>query len=321
VGYQPSVPPVYPSVIPPYTPPRKRSPVGWIVAFIGMGLFVLVVIAVMMMARIGRNSIGGRGGPPTTQGTRQGENLLDESSADTVVSTGANTTLSKTFALGDRAKVSIKNVNGNITVSAWDQPSAEVKVIRSGGTDRGAQVVFANSGGNLSIRTQQTRGNQDVRFEVKLPRDLERVELSSVNGVIRLSDVSAEILVDGTNGAIELVNVAGVSKIRTTNGSIKATLLNASDRSMEFESTNGSIDLAVPPGFEADLDASTIHGSINLDEAFGVQVEKGIVGQKAKGEIGQGGERLRLATTNGNVKLTTAESPAKPSAKGKQNGN
>lgn len=336
VGYQPSVPPMYPSVVPPYAPPRKRSPVGWILAFIGMGLFVFVVIAVMMMARFGgRRGGNDGGGASTAQGARQGETVFDRSSADTVVTTvGGDTTLTKTFALGDKAKFFLKNVNGNINVSAWDQPEAEVKVIRRGGSDRSPQVFFTNSGGNLSI---QTRGNGDIRFEVKLPRELGRVELNSPNGAIKISDVKAEIIIDATNGAIELANVAGVSKIRTTNGSINAALFEASDRSMEFESTNGSIDLTVPPGFEADLEASTTHGSINLDETFDVQVEKGNVGQKAKGEIGQGGERLKLATTNGNIKLTTAEpgakenakenakerakGSAKGSAKGKENGN
>ena len=320
-GYQPIVPPMYPSVVPPYTPPRRRSPVGWILAFIGMGLFVLVVIAVMIMAKLGRRAIDSGGTPPVAT-ARQGEKLLDETTADKVVSFGSDTTLTKTFALNDDARVSLKNVNGNITVTAWDQPKAEVNVITRGGSDRIAQVFFTNSGGNLSIRTAApTRGNQDVRFEVKLPRELGRVELSSLNGVIKLSDVTAEILVEGRNSAIELANVVGVSKVHTVKGSIKAALLEASDRSMEFESTNGSIDLTVPPGFEADLDASTIHGSINIDDTFGVPVEKGIVGQKAKGELGKGGERLKLATTNGNVKLTTAEVPAKASVKGKQNGN
>jgi putative adhesin len=321
VGYQPIVPPTYPSVIPPYTPPRKRSPVGWILAFVGMGLFVLIVIAVMMVARFGARAIN-TGDRRTMEPARQGEKLLDESSAETVVTAGADTTFTKTFVLGDNAKVFLRNVNGNITVSAWDQPQAQVNVIKRGGSDRGAQVLFTSNGGNLSIRTVQTRGNQDVRFEVKVPRDLGRVELSSTNGVIRVSDVNAEeILVEAINGAIDLANVSGVTKIHTTNGSIKASLLGPSDRSMEFESTNGSIDLTVPPGFDADLDASTSHGAISLDESFGVPVEKGIVGQKAKGEIGQGGERLKAATTNGNVKIATAEPRANGSAKGKANAN
>ena len=43
---------------------------------------------------------------------------------------GSDTTFTKTFTLGDGAKLSLKNVNGNITVTAWDEPKAEVKVIR-----------------------------------------------------------------------------------------------------------------------------------------------------------------------------------------------
>jgi DUF4097 and DUF4098 domain-containing protein YvlB len=323
-GYQPSVPPMYPSVPPPpYAPPRKRSPVGWILAFIGMGLFVLVVVAVMMMARFGRRSLDSDGGSgrSSAETARPNERVIDESTADSNSTLGGETILTKTFALGGDPKLSIKNVNGNITVTAWDKPNAEVNVIKRAGSERSAQAFFTNSGGNLTIRTQ-SRGSQDVRLELKVPRVLERIEVSSSNGEIRLSEVKGEIVVDGTNGAIQLINVVGVSRIRTTNGTIKATLLEASDRFMEFESTNGSIELTVPPEFEANLEASTVHGSITIDPSMGVQVEKrGPVGQSARGEIGQGGERLRLSTTNGSIKLTAAELRAKESVKGKGNGN
>jgi len=285
-----------------------------------MGLFVLVVIAVALMARFARNSGGGSGGNPP-QVTRQGEKVFDDNTADSVTKTGSDTTLVKTFPLVDTGKVSLKNINGNITLSGWDQPQAQVVVIKSGSSDRGPQVFFSNNGANLSFRTGENRGNQNVRFEVKLPRQLARVELSSTNGVIKISDVNAEFLVDGTNGSIELANVAGVSKIRTTNGSIKASLIEPIDRSMEFESVNGAIEVTVPPDFQADLEASTVHGSINIDNSFGVSVDKGIVGQRAKGEINQGGERLKLSTVNGNIKLAAAEAQTKASAKGKQNGN
>jgi hypothetical protein len=295
--------------------------VGWILAFIGMGLFVLVVVGVMMIARFGRARINGSGGAPTTQSARQGETVLNESTADLVTTVGSSTTMTKTFVLGERAKLSLKNANGNITITAWDQPTAEVSVIRRGSSDRASQVFLNTSGGNLSIRTAQTRGSQDVRFEVKVPRELSRVEVSLTNGLIKLSDVRAEILVDGTNGDIELINVAGVSRVHTTNGSIKATLLEASDRGMEFETINGGVDLTVPPEFQADLEAVTRSGNIDIDQSLGVGVEKGNVGQKASGVIGQGGERLKLATVTGNIRLATAEPSAKASAKGKKNGN
>lgn len=321
IGYQPSVPPVYPAVVPPYVPPRKRTPVGWILAFLGMGLFVLVVIAVMMMARFGRSRVGDSGGGPTQPAIgKQGERQLDATTADTEITSGNETALTKLFVLGNEAKLSLNNINGNITVSAWDRPEAEVKVIRRGSPDRNSQVFFSQNGGNLSVRTAQGRG--DVRFEVKVPREIARIALSSTNGTIKLSDVRGEILVDATNGAIELTGVSGVSKVQTTNGSIKATLLEASDRPMEFSSTNGTLDLIVPFGFAADLEASTVHGAITLGDGFEVEVEKERVGQKAQGEIGEGGERLRLKTVNGNITLSFGESRAKESAKGKaKNGN
>ena len=275
----------------------------------------------MMMARFSRNGFNSRSEPPP-QISRQGETALDQGTAEAVVPAGNETTYTKTFLLGDGAKLSVENTNGNITVTAWDQPKTELNAIKRGSPDRAAQVFFTNNGGNLTIRAASNRSNSDVRFELKVPRELARIKLSSVNGAIKLSDVKGEILVEGTNGSIELTDVVGVSRVSTTNGTIRASLLGASERNMEFVSTNGSIDLTVPPDFEADLDASTTHGGISIDDAFGVQVEKGVVGQKAKGEIGQGGERLRISTTNGNIRLGKAElQRAKGKAKGKENGN
>ena len=319
-GYQPTVPPMYPQAIPPYAPPRKRSPLGWILAFIGMGLFAVIVFAVMMIARKGRQIAGDMSSGRSGQVERAGEIALNESTADQVVSTGNETAIVKTYPLDDGATFSLKNINGSITVGAWDQPKAEVKVIRRG-SDRNAQVFVNSSKGNVSIRTATTRNSQEIRYEVKLPRQMRRVDLNSTNGSVKLSDLTAEILVYCTNGTIELANVVGASKIHTVNGNIKATLLEAGDRSMEFENTNGNIDLAVPPGFKADLEASTSHGDINIDQTFGVTVEKGLVGQRAKGEIGNGGERLKLTTTNGSIRLTQSEARARETAKEKRNGN
>ena len=101
-------------------------------------------------------------------------------------------------------------------------------VIRRNG-DRGSQVFFNNDKGNLAIRTSQNRGNQDVRFEIKLPRNMGRVELSSVNGSIRLSDVTGQILAESSNGNIDLTDVVGLSKAQTTNGKITAVLSQATD--------------------------------------------------------------------------------------------
>lgn len=302
-GYQPMMPPMHPQMIPPYTPPQSRSRVGWVLAFIGMGLFVAVVIGVMMIARFGRNIANNqiqRSGQ--TAEAQAGETALTEASADLVVNSGSDTTMTKTFAMGPGARFSIKNLNGSITVAAWDNPTAEVKVIRRG--DRGGQVFFNNDKGSLSIRTAANRGNQDVRYEIKLPRKMGRVELNSVNGSIKLSDLTGQIIAESTNGNIDLTDVVGVSKAQTANGRITAVLNEASDGPMQFTAVNGKIDLTIKSDFDATLEASTVHGGISIDDELGISVEKQIVGQHARGQIGSGGPTLKITTVNGSIKVS-----------------
>lgn len=305
VGYQPSVPPMYPQTIPPYAPPQKRSPVGWILAFIGMGLFVVVVVAVMLIARAGRNALSKIPVPPPTSPAvaQAGESAL-ETSADQVSTAGNETTLIKTFALTDDSKFSIKNISGSISVEAWDQPKAEVTVIKRG-QDRGAQVFFTSSANSVALRTGVPGNNsQDIRYEVKLPREMGRVTLNTTNGSIKLTGVSAQIFAEGINGSIELTDVTGVASVKTVKGGIKAVLQEASDGPMEFTTANGSVDLTIKSDFDADLEATTVRGSINIDDQFGIQVQKELVGQRARGQIGSGGQLLRLTTVNGSIKLS-----------------
>ncbi|MFY9557904.1 MAG: DUF4097 family beta strand repeat-containing protein [Blastocatellia bacterium] len=304
--YHPIMPPMPPQTYPPYVPPPSRSRLGWILAFIGIGLFAAVVFAVMMIARVGRRAASEfsstRSGPVVQQ---PGESALNDASAELVTNSGNESTLTKTFPMTDGARFSIKNVNGSISIEAWDQPKAEVKVIRRG-PDRGTQVFFTNSPNSVTFRTgvPSNSGSQDIRYEVKLPRDMGRVQLSSTNGSIKLSDVTGQIVAETTNGNIELTDVVGVSKVQTTNGKIIAVLEEAAKDRMEFTAVNGRIDLTVKSNFDANLEATTVHGSIDIDDALGIPVQKEIVGRHANGQIGSGGPTLKLTTVNGSIKIT-----------------
>jgi hypothetical protein len=161
--------------------------------------------------------LAGSGGPRSRTVAEAGEIAVNEATADTVVTTGSDTTLTKTFPLAEGAAFSIRNTNGSITVATWDQPKAVVKVIRRN-SDRNVQVFVNSSQNNLSIRSADTRGGQDVRYEVMVPSELGRVEINSINGAVKVSGLTGEITVQGTNGAIELAGLSGVSRVRNTNG-------------------------------------------------------------------------------------------------------
>ena len=298
--YQPTSP-MYPQVVPPYTPPRSRSRIGWIIAVIGIGLFVAVIFAVMMAARVGRD-IARRIPPPAPPPVAQkGESALDAASADEVTSIGNDTTLTKTFPLTDGSRLGITNINGSIVITAWDSPKAEVKVTKRS-SDSNSQVFFNNTPGNLILRTGQSGRSQDVRYELKLPRHMGRIELSLVNGSIKIADVGGDMSASAANGSIELTGVSGQGKFTTVNGKIKAQLEEINGP-LELTDSNGSIELTTKSDIDANLEATTVRGSINIDDQFGITVERQIVGQHARGQIGTGGPPLKLTTVNGSIKL------------------
>jgi hypothetical protein len=307
----------------------------WIVAGIGASLLVAMILGVIFIsntAERGRDiareacrraardaaAAAARAGtavappaplppiPPLPPGS---ESVLGVDNAE-VETSGGETVLRKSFALNDSALVTVSNINGAITVEATDGPEAELTITKRGGSEQdreAAQVKFFSDNGRLSLRTELPTfsRNMDVRYELKLPRQVGRVEINSTNGAIAISDITALIAAESTNGKIELSDVTGVASVKTTNGSIKADVAQVPpDRSMDFSSTNGNIEINFNSGLNANLTASTTHGTISLDDEFGVPVQKQMVGQQATGRIGRGGPTLSVKTTNGNIKLT-----------------
>jgi hypothetical protein len=308
--YQPSVPPMTAQPMPPYQPPRSRSPWGWIIAFVGMGLFVALILAVIFVSRAAKQVIDKipNGSGSSRAEALNGETMLNETSADQVTSASNEIAMIKTFPLDENGEFAIKNVNGSVTIEAWDKPQAQVTVIKRGSdSDRKAvQVYFKYDDSELSLRTAYPKGSNksEVVYQIKLPRKLDSVDLNTVNGSIKLSDISAEIAAQTVNGSVELANVASVNKAQSVNGNIKAVLKEAGSDSMEFKNVNGNIEVQVKGDLDADLEAAAVHGAITIDDAFGVQVQKQMVGQKASGQIGAGGSQLKITTVNGNIKLS-----------------
>jgi len=184
-------------------------------------------------------------------------------------------------------------------------------------------------------------GNPDIRLEIKLPRKVGKVTLSSASGSINISNVngqltintasgdivlssitgpiaintaSGDILLSDTKGAttintasgdITLHDVSGLERVETASGDISGSLSEGSlDHAVSLKSVSGGIDLNIEPGFNATLDASSKTGSISIDEGLNIPVQKSSpIGQRASGPIGKGGQTLTLETRSGNIEL------------------
>jgi len=234
----------------------------------------------------------------------------------------------RTFDVRPGARMTLANVNGTITIRAWDQPrvriQAQKKVKASGGESaRQAmselKIEIVPSDGGLRVMTRYpkrsdgldfldwmfggSRVNASVTYEVDVPRSM-NLDLDNTNGGIDVSDIRGSHRIETTNGRITLARCAGDIEAGTTNGSIRAELLDVTPgKAMSLSTTNGRISLSAPPTFSAHVDASTTNGSINTE----LPISTTHAGRRSlRGNINGGGPELRLRTTNGSIEIRAA---------------
>jgi hypothetical protein len=236
-------------------------------------------------------------------------------------------TIDKTFDVRPGADVVLTNVNGRVTVQAWDQSRVRVVAVKKVDASRDElqramndlRVELQPRDGGLVITTRYPKEHDgpsslfdwilgddidaQVTYDISVPRSM-NVNVENTNGGIRLTEVAGKHELDTTNGRIEVMRCAGSLDASTTNGSIHAELVRvAKDQPMRFETTNGRIEVTVPPDFRAEIDASTTNGSIDTDLPVAT---KRVSSNSLRGTINGGGTSLRMRTTNGGIALRTA---------------
>lgn len=248
----------------------------------------------------------------------------------TIVAAAANAstldeTFDRTFDVRPGALFALTNLNGHITVRAWDQPRIRVhalKHVESRDSDvardamKSLTLGLSQPNGGLRIETKYpkmnngifdwiagTNVNISVSYEVMVPRTMD-LKIENTNGAIEASDVRGSHRIETTNGHIKLARCAGDVDAETTNGSIEAelTTVNAG-RGMRLETTNGHITASLPRTFAARINAANTNGSIETDlpiTTVGSHDKHSLVGT-----VNGGGPELRLRTTNGSIHIET----------------
>lgn len=245
-----------------------------------------------------------------------------------ITASGAELTekIDRTFDVRPGAAFRLSNVNGAVTITAWDQPRIRVVAIKKVEGDRDEAQRFMKEmkvemqprDGGLSVATVDPRHDKgvsgildwifgdhvsgQVKYDVTVPRSM-NVEVSNTNGAIHLSDVTGKHELETTNGRIEVDRCSGGLDATTTNGSIEAELLKVTKgQPLRFETTNGRITIEVPRDIAVDLDADTTNGSIKTDLPVAT---RGSDRNSLSGTINGGGTPLRARTTNGGIEIRT----------------
>jgi hypothetical protein len=241
--------------------------------------------------------------PPGLPGLAPGETLLDDAGATV---SADETVLTKSFDIDGDAVFTLKNLQGDIVVEGWDEDRVELKVTKRGGSaeDRQAARVGLTQTDELLALSSADNRQVKISYEVKLPRSLERMELSSRSGDMKVSRFRGSLAVSLQNGDIELDDVRGPVEAKLVNGDIEVVYRDAErDGPHELTNVNGDVTLRLVEGMDADLKATIVNGSIDVDSRLGFQAQKRQPGWHVDTRLGDGGTPLTVKNVNGSIKF------------------
>jgi DUF4097 and DUF4098 domain-containing protein YvlB len=174
--------------------------------------------------------------------------------------------------------VTVKNVNGSVTVEGWSKKELEVTGTITGDVE---EVLVDGTSKRMRVEARfpenQRHSSGSANLDIKVPVGA-GLRIDVVNATITISKVSGEANLAAVNGDISVTDPLARLSAQTVNGDI--TIESKCDQ-VEAETVGGKIVLN---GVSGDVTAGSVGGSI----------------QVTAGEI----ERAKLSTVSGPVDLS-----------------
>ena len=155
----------------------------------------------------------------------------------------------------------------------------------------GGPIEVTGLAGNLEaytsagpIRLQEVTGNAHV---------------GTSGGPIDVEALDGNLQARTSGGGIRIDRVSGYVDAKTSGGPIRATYSPGNRHGGEMESSGGSIEVAIDRSANLNVDASTSGGSVSSD----LPVVGTVSRSSMHGQIGSGGEELRLHTSGGSIRI------------------
>ena len=202
--------------------------------------------------------------------------------------------------------------NGGISVQGGDGRDVRIRA-RVSATARtkeearalAARVDVAATAERVEATGPDNTGRNEswsVSYRIDAPRQTP-LALRSSNGGITIKNMNSRIEFRTVNGGVSLSQVGGSVEGRTSNGGVTVDLDGATwqGQGLDVETSNGGVKLSIPESYSAHLDVGTQNGSLSLDYPVAVQ---GRLGRSISTDIGGGGPKIRVRTSNGGVKVS-----------------
>lgn len=229
--------------------------------------------------------------------------------------------IEKSFPLNANGRVSVSNVNGSITVTAWDRSEVRLVAVKTADTKEHLADVDIkidskpdyfrvesdygewNRNSKSDNGRWRNNGKLTVDYELTVPRGAMLDEIETVNGTAAVSDFTNFTKVSAVNGSVRASNLRGAANLSTVNGEVEADFerLDAGSK-ISLNTVNGHVNVTIPSDSNTTLKAESLNGAITND--FGLPVRKGsYVGRDLYGRLGSGEASIKLESVNGGLSV------------------
>ena len=220
-----------------------------------------------------------------------------------------NTTV---FDTSSHPRLSVKNINGDLTVEGWSKNTIEVTALKTAKNQEdldNMQIFTEKNGDRVSIRVEYKHDHDDwdnnqtgaVDFTIHVPKGTEIDRVEFVNGDIEVTGIEGDVEASSVNGEVSGRKLGGDVNLSTVNGGVE--LVATSDISaIRMNSVNGDITLLLPKKFDARIEAGTLHGDITAIDGADVDATR-FSGTSMRGTIGKGTMKVDLNTVNGSIQI------------------
>lgn len=216
-------------------------------------------------------------------------------------------------------------LNGQIEINSWDGNTITINAIKKSvfGQEEldNVEINVIESNNQLEIEVEyigQRATTPSVDMNIKVPQNVTVESVTTSNGAIQISGTKGDIIATSSNGAIVIENVDGYVSATTSNGRIeikgttgikdlKSSNLGINAEVYDFKdnvsisTSNGGITIYINPSLNADIDMTTSNGQISISD---LSLNLTISEEKHKfGKLGEGGNKLNILTSNGNINL------------------
>ena len=217
----------------------------------------------------------------------------------------------------EHGPLDVRNVGGTLSVSSSHCPVAVKKV--------SGNVHAVNSHGPVSLK--EIDGNvvcsashgpvaiQDVGGEVNVKSDHSPISLRRIRvdaavdsdrGPVSVEEVNGRLAVHGSRAPVTIKDPGGEVLVQSSKGSISLTATRPFDSACTLTSDRGHIRLSLHPASNLDVQGYVVRGSVETDLPLNVTANRES-GQSVMGQLGAGGQPLRIEVQRGHLSLTACE--------------